>query len=186
MTQANTTSNTTNEIIRDVTLNWVKLTNPEAPFGTEIYSLQAEFPKSRSDEMSKYGVVKEKEGRFFINLKKKAIKADGTPAAKVPVVDTQKNPIDPNTVGNGSKGNVMVMMRPFEIKTPKGVVTKSGTTVALSKVQVTELIKYVPKNDNFTDFDYTDEFDATGDNQRASLVAPKANKPAAAPVDSDF
>ena len=35
----------------------------------------------------------------------------------------------------------------------KGKVTKSGTTVTLTAVQVTDLVKYVPKNSNFVDFD---------------------------------
>ena len=45
------------------------------------------------------------------------------------------------------------MLKDYEIKAPNGKVTKSGTTVTLTAVQVTDLVKYVPKNSNFVDFD---------------------------------
>jgi hypothetical protein len=104
--------------------------------------------------------VKDKDGKdtgkVSINLKKKALKKDGTDAAKVRVVDTKKNPIDPKTIGNGSKGNVMLFLQEYQIKAPNGKVTKEGTSVMLVAVQVTDLVKYEPKSDNYTDFDYED------------------------------
>jgi hypothetical protein len=158
-----TNSNVTNVIIRDVEFHWPKLDKPVEPFGTAIYELQIQFPKSRVKEMEQFGKVKDQgQGKFSLNLKKKALKADGTEAAKVGVVDAFKNPLDPKLIGNGTKGNVMLMLKPYELKTPSGKVTKSGTTIMLSKVQVIDLVKFEPKgNDNFVDFDSEGDVTAT-------------------------
>jgi hypothetical protein len=138
------TNDATNVIIKDVELHWVKLDKPVDPFGTLQYEIQIQAPKKREKELAAFGKVKVIEGnKVSINLKKKALKADGTDAAKVRVVDASKNSI----------GNVMVMQKPYEIKAPNGKVTKSGISNMLTAVQVTTLIKYVPKNDNFVDFE---------------------------------
>lgn len=151
MPQAN---ETTNVILSNVQLFWAKLDKPVEPFGTPQYELQVQVPKKREKELSVYGKTKAGEnGMVAINFKKKAFKADGTPAAKVNVVDSKKEPMDSKSIGNGSTGNVKLMLRPYEIKGPTGKVTKSGTSVALSAVQVTKLVKYEPKSDNFVDFD---------------------------------
>jgi len=151
------TNDATNVIIKDVELHWVKLDKPVDPFGTLQYEIQIQAPKKREKELAAFGKVKVIEGgKVSINLKKKALKADGTDAAKVRVVDASKNPIDSKQIGNGSIGNVMVMQKPYEIKAPNGKVTKSGISNMLTAVQVTTLIKYVPKNDNFVDFEATE------------------------------
>ena len=157
MTQTNTTIN---EIIRDVEFHWCKLDKAVDPFGTMQWEMSIQAPKAREEELSRFGKTKavvgkdgKATGKVSINLKKKAIKADGTDAVKVGVVDANKQPMDSKTIGNGTKGNVMVMTKPYEIKAPNGKVTKSGTSVMLTKIQVIELVKYEPKNDNFVDFD---------------------------------
>jgi hypothetical protein len=159
MTQASTNQGQ-NEIIRDVELHWCKLDKPVDPFGTLQWEISIQVPKKREAELAKYGKtkpVKNKDGKetgnVSLNLKKKALKADGTDAAKVGVVDIHKQPMDSKLIGNGSKGNVMVFCKPYEIKAPNGKVTKSGTSVMLTKIQVTDLVKYEPKSDNFVDFD---------------------------------
>ena len=159
------TNDATNTIIKDVELHWLKLDKPVDPFGTLQYELQIQAPKKREKELAAFGKVKVLEGgKISINLKKKALKADGTDAVKVRVVDASKNPLDSKTVGNGSIGNVMVMQKPYEIKAPNGKVTKSGISSMLTAVQVTTLIKYVPKNDNFVDFEATEsDVDVTSD-----------------------
>lgn len=154
-TQAN--NEVRNVILSNVDLYWAKL-NPEkpvSPFGTEQWELTVQVPKKREREIASFGNVKEgfEKGTVAVNLKKKAQKKDGTPAAAVRVVDAKKQPLDPKLIGNGSKGNVMLMLKDYEIKAPNGKVTKSGTTVTLTAVQVTDLVKYVPKNNNFVDFD---------------------------------
>jgi hypothetical protein len=153
MTQA--TNNTTNEIIRDVQIYWAKLDKAVSPFGVDLYEMTIQAPKKREKELAQFGKVKEgfDAGTIKVALKKKAFKADGTEAAKVRVVDANKQPLDSKLIGNGSVGNVMVMQRPYEIKLPNGKVSKSGITTTLTAVQVTNLVKYERKSDNFVDFD---------------------------------
>lgn len=144
-----------NVIIRDVKLYWAKLDKPVDPFGTLQWELTIQVPKKRESEVASLGKVKEgfDKGTVAVALKKKALKADGSEAAKVGVVDANKQPLDSKLIGNGSTGNIIVFQRPYEIKAPNGKVTKSGITTMLTKVQVTELIKYERKSDNFVDFD---------------------------------
>jgi hypothetical protein len=164
MTQANNNEGR-NEIIKNVELNWAKLdpAKPVSPFGTDQWEISLAVPKKRAAELEVFGkvkAVKDKDGKdtgkVSINLKKKAEKKDGTPAAPVRVVDSNKQPLDPKSIGNGSTGNVMVFLKDYQIKTPKGVVTKEGTSVMLTAVQVTDLVKYEPKSGNFVDFDDED------------------------------
>jgi hypothetical protein len=148
----------TNAIIKDVCLFWAKLDKPVEPFGTLQWEIQIRFPKKRIKEMEQYGKVKETDaaGVYSINLKKKAVKKDGEPAMKVKLVDRTGQEVDSKILGNGSTGNVKVMLRDYEIRGPKGNVTKEGTQVMLVAVQVTDLIEYVPKA-NGADFDFDDE-----------------------------
>jgi hypothetical protein len=153
----------TNTVIKNLTFFWVKL-NPTKPVdnyngdGTE-WTLQARFPKSREAEiealnLGKVNPVKDDATMCQLNLRKKATKADGTPAKPVEVVDAFKMSMDPTIIGNGSEGNVIVMQRPYEIKNPKtGKVTKSGVSTTLTKVQVTKLVKFEGSNKSFVDFD---------------------------------
>jgi hypothetical protein len=144
-----------NTIIRDVKLFWAKLDKPVDPFGTLQWELTIQVPKKRESEIASFGKVKDgfDKGTVAVALKKKALKADGTEAAKVGVVDANKQPFDSKLIGNGSTGNIIVFQRPYEIKAPNGKVTKSGTSTMLTKVQVTDLVKYERKSDNFVDFD---------------------------------
>ncbi len=159
-------NNTRNVIIRDVIINWAKL-NPAKPVDNyagdaKQWELQAQIPVARRAEFEQFGKVKgvaDGKKKFVERgFQKKAFKADGEPAKPVEVVDIYKNPVDPKTIGNGSKGNLKLMLRDYEIKNPKtGKVTKSGTTAMLVAVQITDLVKFEPKdNGNFADFDYED------------------------------
>ncbi len=157
MTTSNAQNEVRNVILKGVDLYWAKL-NPEkpvSPFGTDQWEITVQAAKSRSKELSEFGKVKDgfEKGTVAINLKKKAEKKDGTPAAPVRVVDNMKQPLDPKTIGNGSTGNVMLMLKDYEIKAPNGKVTKSGTAVTLVAVQVTNLVKYEAKSTKFVDFD---------------------------------
>lgn len=162
MTTQNNQTEGSNVIIRDVKLYWAKLDKPVDPFGTLQWELTVQVPKKREAEIASLGKVKEgfEKGTVAVALKKKALKADGTEAAKVGVVDANKQPLDSKLIGNGSTGNIIVFQRPYEIKAPNGKVTKSGTTTMLIKVQVTNLVKYERKSDNFVDFD--DEGEMSG------------------------
>lgn len=151
MTQAN---NTPNIIIKDVQLFWAKLDKPVSPFGVDQYELQIQGDKKREKEFEQFGKVKSIEGgKVSVNLKKKAFKKDGSDAAKVRVVDAGKKELNPTLIGNGSTGNVMVYCSPYEIKLPNGKISKSGISTMLVGVQVTDLVRFERKSDNFVDFD---------------------------------
>jgi len=112
-------------------------------------------PEARESELSAIRKTRIKDGKATINVSKNAFLKDGTDAAKVRVVDGNKLPLDPKIIGNGSIGNVMLMLSPYEIKHPKtGKVTKSGTSSMLTAIQVTKLVKYEPKPK--VDFDAVD------------------------------
>jgi len=155
MTANTNNDTTTNSIIKDVQIYWVKLAEPVSPFGVPQYECTIQVPKKRIKELESFGKVKDgfDAGTVKVSMKKKAVKADGSDAAKVRCVDAFKNPLDSKTIGNGSTGNIMVMQRPYQIKLPNGKISKEGVSTALSAIQVTKLIKYEPKNDNFVDFD---------------------------------
>jgi hypothetical protein len=162
MTQE-TTQNTT-VIIKNLELNWVKLDKPVDNYSGDklIYDIQVSVPEARQDELEAIRKVRTKDGKATINLSKNAFLKDGEPAAKVRVVDANKEPLDPKIIGNGSIGNVMLMQRPYEIKHPKtGKVTKSGITSMLLAVQVTKLVKYTPTATNRVDFDSVDDTDVS-------------------------
>jgi hypothetical protein len=155
-----------NEMLKNVTLKWVKLDpkNPTDNFeGTKkIWEVQICVPQARTAEIAKYRKVREATrgdpSVVCINLSKNAFKADGSDAKVVRVVDQNKLALDPNVVGNGSTANVIVMRKPYEIKHPKsGKVTKSGISTMLIAVQVTKLLKYEPKSS--MDFDTVGEYD---------------------------
>ena len=176
MAQANDNSNTTNSVIKDVTFAWVHLDKAVSPFGTDQYDIQIQVPKKRIKELEAFGKVKEvtdkdgeKTGAVSISLKKKAFKADGSPAAKVRVVDAGKNPMsseDIAAIGNGSTGSVIVMQRPYKIKAPNGKVTKSGIATTLSAVQVKTLVRYEPKTaDDMFDSDGSEGSGSDDDGQ---------------------
>lgn len=161
-------SDTTNMIVKNVEFFWAKLGKPvENQFSGDMqWELQARVPASRRDDIEQLGTVKHpmvdgKEDKkvVYVNLRKKAIKMDGTAAAPVRVVDAAKNELDGSIIGNGSKGNIIVMRKPYEIKNPKtGKVTKTGISSALSAVQVTELVEYRTSGNKITDM-----FDVEGE-----------------------
>jgi len=179
------TSEATNVVVKNLTFFWAKLGKPVEPFGTLQWELQVRFPKDRVEEMEQYGTVKAVEGEkntFALNLKKKALKNDGSAAQPIEVVGkTADEVIDPRTIGNGSVGNVKLMLRDYEIKGPNGKVTKRGTQVMLTKVQVKNLVKYTPKTNN--DFDFDDISEEQAD--RAEAVAKKSVKSKRAAKEED-
>ena len=116
--------------------------------------------KKRRAELEQFGKVKEQDdGTVSLNLRKNAVKADGSAARPISVVDEAGDEVAPMSLGNGSTGNVMVMARDYEIKNPKtGKVTKSGTSLMLNKVQVIDHVVYEGGNgEGFVDFDYNKE-----------------------------
>lgn len=129
-------------IIRDVTLNYVKVDpeNPTDPFGTLQWECQIVAPASRAEELEGYGSVKpvkDDPSRVAVNLKRKALRKDGTENDPVVLVDGQKQPINPKIkVGNGSKGNVKVYRREYD------VAGRQGISTIMTAIQITDLIEY--------------------------------------------
>lgn len=77
---------------------------------------------------------------FRVNLKKSSIKKDETPAAPVKIVDGDLNELYPNTIGNGSVGNIRI----FQYDYPK---KEGGTGIAtiLMAIQITKHIEFERK-----------------------------------------
>ena len=129
-------------IIRDVTLNYVKVDpeNPTDPFGTLQWECQIVAPASRAEELEGYGSVKpikDDPSRVAVNLKRKALRKDGTENDPVVLVDGKKQPINPKIkVGNGSKGNVKVYRREYD------VAGRQGISTIMTAIQITDLIEY--------------------------------------------
>ena len=79
----------------------------------------------------------EGEPYFRLNLRKKSIKKDKTPADPVTVVRGDLSPVDPNSIGNGSIGNIRI----FQYEYPKDG-GGTGTASILMAIQLTKHIEY--------------------------------------------
>lgn len=128
---------------------------------------------------------------FRVNLKKSSIKKDGTAAEPVKVVNGELEPLDPDTIGNGSIGNIRI----FQYEYPK---KEGGTGVAtiLMGIQITTHIQFERKarEDEFAPTDTTtipvepsgaaeeDEFKVKLVVKPASPTAPKPVSFAAKPA----
>ncbi len=143
--------------IDNVQLNWAKLDKPVSPFGTPQWEVQAVITdkKLANALMKEHFNVKEKDGSFIIPLKRKALKKDGSPNNPPQVVDAKLKPLDPNVIGNGSIGNVMVYQYEYDMMGRQGV----GTM--LSGVQVTHLEVYNPSESGFDVIDSSDADEVT-------------------------
>ena len=144
-----------NYLISDVELNWARLDNPiDNPFGEgKLWEVQVATSSSeKADELKAAGFnVKEKDGMFTVSLRRNATRRDGAANEPVRLVDAQKQPIAArNSIGNGSKANVIVYQLPYT--------NKFGTGVSniLSAVQVTDLVEFTPSG---MDFDIVGEAD---------------------------
>ena len=128
-----------NYMIKDAELNWARLDQPVNPFGQPQWELQvATTNKAQADEWkANFLTVKERDGKFVVALKRKAVKADGSAMDPVRVVDSMKAAIENRrSIGNGSQGNVIVWQYPYEAP------GRSGVASSLTAVQVTKLEEY--------------------------------------------
>ena len=136
-------------LLNNVDLSWVKFdpANPDLGFDkkTPQYSMTVKTSnKVDAEAWKKAGInvkpVEENGGvSYTATIKKKIyLDADGKNSTKPPaVVDKQLQPItNTNSIGNGSKGNVQVRLKPYEYMGKKGI------SVQLLAVQVTELKEY--------------------------------------------
>lgn len=137
--------------IDDVEFNYPRLDKPTNPFGTEQYELQIATTDSAKAQYLKDNKlnVKEKDGVFTVSLKRKARKANGEDNGKVRVVTATKQEFeDVRTIGNGSRGNVILYQYEYDTAGRKGV------AASLTAVQVVEHIPYSPTG---VDFDIVGE-----------------------------
>ena len=147
--------------IEGVELNWAKLNKPVSPFGTAQYELQiATTDAAKAQELRDNNLnVKEKDGKFTVSLKRKAVKADGSDNGAPRVVNGDLSPIaDSSKIGNGSVGNVIVFQYPYEAMGRKGIAS------SLTAVQVTTLVEYTGATGGV-------DFDAIGSEQPVADAA---------------
>ena len=136
-------------LLNNVDLSWVKFdsANPDLGFDkkTPQYSMTVKTSnKVDAEAWKKAGInvkpVEENGGvSYTATIKKKIyLDADGKNSTKPPaVVDKQLQPItNTSSIGNGSKGNVQVRLKPYEYNGKKGI------SVQLLAVQVTDLKEY--------------------------------------------
>ncbi len=168
-------------IIKELEFRWAKLDpkKPVEPFGTLRWELQVCFSEDRVEEMEEFGMVKELEeptelgNTHCLNLNKKAELADGSPAKHVRVLDADGDVMEDVTIiGNGSQGAVKLFLRDYQVKSPKGKVTKEGTVTQLLQVKVYELVEYIAKGDGL-DFEEEEEEE---DERHSKSSAKKASK----------
>jgi hypothetical protein len=138
-------------ILKDCELWFPKLDpkrpNPKFDKENPTWDLQI---RTTSKEVKKYweslnlgvkAIVPDEGAPYFrVNLRKKSIKADGTEASPVTVVNGSLEAIDAKTIGNGSRGNVRIFQYEYPSKTGK-----PGIASVLMAVQITKHVVYKPK-----------------------------------------
>jgi len=77
---------------------------------------------------------------FQTTLRKRTVKSDGTPSGPVEVVNGDNEPVDPNTIGNGSIANIRI----FQYEYPQGDTKIMKTASVLMGVQLTKHYLYIP------------------------------------------
>lgn len=127
----------------NVELNWAKLVTPVSPFGAMQYELQIATDDSAvaAEWKANHLNVKEKDGKFTVSLKRKAVKADGSDNGAPRVVGADAQPIDASKLGNGSRGNVIVFQYEYN------AAGRSGIASSLTAVQVTDFQEYTGSSD---------------------------------------
>lgn len=86
--------------------------------------------------------------QWRVNIQKKSITRDGEKASPVEVVNFKLEPVDPNSIGNGSIGNIRIYQYEY---TANG---KKGTASVLMGVQLTKHVIYTHRRDD--DFEETE------------------------------
>jgi len=152
-------------ILKDCEFWFAKLDpkRPDATFNhdnpTWEVQIRTTSKATKSDWQSKGLTIKaqvpdEGEPYFYVNLRRRSLKADKvTPNTPVIVMDGKLAPIAGGTVGHGSTGNVKLYQYPSKADTAK----EGDVTSILVAVQLTKLIMYVQKFSEPSDgFEKTD------------------------------
>jgi len=113
---------------------------------------------------------------YKCNLRKRKFRADGSESEAPDVVDGNLNPVDPNTIGNGSIGNIRIYQYPSK--------TEKGKLVAvLMRIQLVKHIVYQHSepDDEFevTDTEVINPEPQDNDNDNTSSIpqAPATTRP---------
>ena len=150
-------------ILKNVAVYFCKLKKPSAQFDKENPKWEIQIRTSdleKKKELEALGMkpklmmdkedepILDEQGKkqYRVNLQKGSVKKDGTAAEAIKVVDGRHQPIDPDTIGNGSIVNIRLFQRDYKDNTGKDKV--SNTPMA---IQVIKHILYVAPP--FEDFD---------------------------------
>lgn len=145
-------------IIKDCEIWFAKLDpkRPNAKYNKENPTWECQI-RTTSKEVKKLweslnlsvkAVVPDEGAPYFrVNLRKKSVKEDKEKASPVKVVNGALEDIDPNTLGNGSIGNIRI----FQYEYPKNGGKERGIASVLMGIQVTKHIVYKakPRDDDF-------------------------------------
>ena len=136
-------------LLQNVDISWVKFDSASPDMGYDKKSPQYSCTVSTTNKVDaeawKKASInvkpKEENGKvvYSVTLKKKIYAdADGKYTTKPPaVVDKSLQPItNVNSIGNGSKGNVQVRLKPYDY------MGKQGISVQLLAMQITDLKEY--------------------------------------------
>jgi hypothetical protein len=128
-------------------------------------------------------LILDKDGKkqWRVNLQRRSKKRDGEPQTPVVVVNGHLEPVDPNTIGDGSIANVTVFQYP-------GKKDPTATVSMLSQVQLLKHKVYTrkPSDDDFEVMDYEtieeDHEEGDAPSAPASSGSPSIGKPAVKPI----
>ena len=148
-------------VIQNAEIHYLRA-NPKFPnkkFDPENPSWDCQIRTTSKDTKKKWeelglkvtAVIPEEEGGkpyYKTTLRRRMYKADRTLSAPVRVVNGRMQEMDPDSVGNGSIGNIRIFQ--YESKGPKG-----GMTSILAEIQVVRHIvrKVRPREDAFEETD---------------------------------
>lgn len=135
-------------IIRNVEFWYPRLVRPNAMFDPQKPRWEVQI---RTSDMNQYKELmalglnlkfkQEDDGSqyWFTTLGKRSTKQDGSAATPIEVVDGKKEPINPDTIGNGSIGNIRLFESSYER------LGKPAKRFSLMGVQITKLKLYKSK-----------------------------------------
>jgi len=134
-------------VLKGVSLYWAKLDpkNPNKAFDPQkpvwevkVVTEDKNVAKEWKDlKLNVKTEEKDDKVQYYAYLKRRATyEKTGDPNQPVKVVDGQLMPLDPNTIGNGSVGNVQIKQWPWEFN------KRTGTSTEIVAIQVTKLVEF--------------------------------------------
>jgi hypothetical protein len=97
-------------VLKNVELEWCKFVTPDDKYG--FRQCNAKVTDEHQEFLEKQGIADKvkthKDGYNYILCRQRQEDWDGNKTGPVPVVDKSLEPVDPNSVGNGSTANLMI------------------------------------------------------------------------------